>query len=149
MDKELARSVRHSLGRRIRELRTARKLTQAKVAARIALSQKYVSEVERGRRSPSLEALEAIAHRGFGIKLASLVVGVDENIEREVQNFSHVFAGWPSDARREMMRGLELIVRAIETVCRARGAAQSIAAMDAGIGRPGVAANATRAKRRG
>jgi len=106
------RAVRRRLGARIRALRTARDLTQQEVGDRVGLSQKYVSELERGRRSPSWETLLAIAHKGFEIKLASLMFGIDEDLDAEVQDLSDVLAGRPREARHDLLRGIELVLRA-------------------------------------
>ncbi|HEX2691112.1 MAG TPA: helix-turn-helix transcriptional regulator [Kofleriaceae bacterium] len=106
------RAVRRSLGARIRALRTARDLTQQAVGDRVGLSQKYVSELERGRRSPSWETLLAIAHKGFEIKLAALLFGIDEDLDAEVQDLSDVLAGRPREARQDLLRGIDLVLRA-------------------------------------
>ena len=49
------------LGTRIRAHRTALGLTLAQVAERAGLSQQYVSNLERGRRNPTLAALRSVA----------------------------------------------------------------------------------------
>jgi transcriptional regulator with XRE-family HTH domain len=104
--------LRHHLGARIRVLRDTRELTQQVVADRLEISSKYLSELERGQRSPSWETLVAIAHQGFEIKLASLMFGIDEDIGAEVQDLSDVLAGRPKEARRDLLRAMELILRA-------------------------------------
>jgi len=129
-------------------LRSARKLTQEMVAERADLTQKYVSELERGRRSPSWETLMAIAHQGFKIKLAGLMFGVDEDIAAEVQDLSDVLAGWPAEVRRDLLRGVELLLRAVEAYCRARREDLEVAATGGGSGRSATAVDAARAKRR-
>jgi transcriptional regulator with XRE-family HTH domain len=112
MAKSVAHAVRHRLGARIRTLRHARELTQEMVADRIGRSQKYLSELERGERSPSWETLVAIAHQGFEIKLASLMFGIDEDIATEAQDLSDVLAGRSKEARRDLLRAVELMLRA-------------------------------------
>ena len=104
--------VRRQLGSRIRTLRDARDLTQEVIADRIERSAKYVSQLECGQRSPSLETLVAIAHHGFEIKLATLMFGIDEDIGGEVQDLSDVLAGRPEAARRDLLHAMELILRA-------------------------------------
>lgn len=49
------------LGRRIRELRKARKLSQSELAESTGLSNNFIALLEQGKRSPSLETLEKIA----------------------------------------------------------------------------------------
>jgi transcriptional regulator with XRE-family HTH domain len=92
MAKDIDRAALHRLGARIRALRTARELTQEVLADHIDRSQKYLSELERGQRSPSWETLVAIAHHGFEIKLASLMFGVDEDVGDKAQELSDVLA---------------------------------------------------------
>ena len=82
------------------------------VADRIGRSQKYLSELERGERSPSWETLVAIAHRGFEIRLASLMFGVDEDSGAEAQDLGDMLAGRSTESRRDLLRALELMLRA-------------------------------------
>ena len=95
-------------------LRKDRKLTQEVVASRIGISQKYLSELERGEKSPSWDTLVAIAHKGFDIKLASLLFGVDEEIGAEVKALNEVLAGRSKEVRYDVLRAVELILRAAE-----------------------------------
>lgn len=60
-----------SIGRRLRSLRQQRVLTQAQVAERAGLDVNYISQIERGRRDPSLSSLSALA-KAFGLSLADL-----------------------------------------------------------------------------
>jgi transcriptional regulator with XRE-family HTH domain len=112
MLKGVDRAVRRRLGARIKELRNDRKLTQEEVADRIGLSQKYVSALECGQKSPSWETLVILAHKAFEIRLASLMFGIDEDIAVEVRNLGDVLAGRPMEARGDLLRGIELVLRA-------------------------------------
>jgi transcriptional regulator with XRE-family HTH domain len=104
--------LRRQLGARIRTLRDARKLTQEAIADRIDTSAKYVSQLECGQRSPSWETVVAIAHYGFDIKVASLMFGIDEDIEVEVQELSDVLAGRPKAVRRDLLHAITVVLRA-------------------------------------
>jgi transcriptional regulator with XRE-family HTH domain len=114
MAKGAARAVQQRLGARIRALREDRNLTQEQAGDRIGISQKYLSELERGQKSPSWEVLVAIAHKGFEIKLASLLFGVDEDVGTEAKHLNDVLAGRPKEARYDVLRAVELILRAAE-----------------------------------
>jgi transcriptional regulator with XRE-family HTH domain len=57
-----------TLGRRIRQLRRRRGLSQAALAAAAGLSRIYVAKLEAGERAPSLRALARIA-RALGVRL--------------------------------------------------------------------------------
>jgi transcriptional regulator with XRE-family HTH domain len=107
-----AAQLRRRLGARIRALRDARGLTQEMIADRIAVTPKYVSQLECGQRSPSWETLVAFAHQGFEIKLAALMFGIDEDLAGAVQDLSDVVAGLPEQARRDLLRAMELMLRA-------------------------------------
>src|ERR1044071_4525924 len=79
MAKGAARVVQHRLGARMQALRADRELTQEAVADRIGISQKYLSELERGQKSPSWDTLVAIPHKGCGMERGSLMFAIDED----------------------------------------------------------------------
>ncbi|HET7505121.1 MAG TPA: helix-turn-helix transcriptional regulator [Kofleriaceae bacterium] len=114
MAKPQARPLHHRLGERIQKLRTDRKLTQEALAARIGVSQKYLSELERGAKAPSWQTLVAIAHKGFEMKLAALLFGIDEDVGAEVRSLNDVLAGRSKEVRYDVLRAVELLLRAAE-----------------------------------
>jgi len=57
-----------AFGRRIRTLRDERQWTQAQLAEHSGLDVSYVSQIERGRRDPSLTSLRALAG-AFSLRL--------------------------------------------------------------------------------
>jgi len=59
------------VGERLREIRTARRCTLREVAERAGLSESFLSQVERGRASASIESLRKIAD-GLGVTMADL-----------------------------------------------------------------------------
>lgn len=95
-------------------LRADRDVTQEVMAARIGISQKYLSELERGAKSPSWQTLVAIAHKGFEMKLAALLFGIDEEISVELKHLNDVLAGRSKEVRYDVLRAVELILRAAE-----------------------------------
>ena len=50
------------LGKRIRSLRVAKKLTQQELGNRAEVNYKFLGEIERGRQNPSFETLVKIAN---------------------------------------------------------------------------------------
>ncbi len=54
-------SIREAVGRNFASLRKAAGLTQEEVAERSGLSQQYISDLERGKRNPTVESLVALA----------------------------------------------------------------------------------------
>ena len=63
------------LGRRVRELRKARELSQEDFAAECGLDRTYISGIERGRRNVSLRNLDLIA-RTLRLSLSELFRGL-------------------------------------------------------------------------
>jgi len=64
-------SINEQLGKRIRELRRERDLTQAELAERCNLSNNFIALLERGKNAPSVETLETLA-RIFNIPISEL-----------------------------------------------------------------------------
>jgi transcriptional regulator with XRE-family HTH domain len=62
-------------GRRVRELRKAKDLSQEDFAAECGLDRTYISGIERGRRNVSLINIRAIA-KGLGTSLSDLFRGL-------------------------------------------------------------------------
>ncbi|BCS55620.1 helix-turn-helix domain-containing protein [Geobacter sp. SVR] len=56
------KTTRELLGARIKELRKRRGLTQEQLAEKVDLATRYISLIEVGRSSPSLETIENIAN---------------------------------------------------------------------------------------
>ena len=63
------------LGRRVRDLRNAQRLSQEEFAAECGLDRTYISGIERGRRNVSLRNLEVIA-KALGLSLSELFRGL-------------------------------------------------------------------------
>lgn len=69
MKKRMA--VGEQLGKRVRELRKSRRLTQAQLADKAKLHAKFMSDVEVGTRDVRLSTLSKLA-RGLGVTLHEL-----------------------------------------------------------------------------
>jgi transcriptional regulator with XRE-family HTH domain len=63
------------LGKRIRTLRKAKGWNQDDLAQHMGLGRTYISNVERGRKNPSLRTLEILAV-GFKMSLIQFLDGV-------------------------------------------------------------------------
>ncbi|HEY0191941.1 MAG TPA: helix-turn-helix transcriptional regulator [Kofleriaceae bacterium] len=109
---EAAVQLQLQLGQRIQGLRAKHELTQEALAAKMGISQKYVSELERGTKSPSWQTLVALAHQGFDTNLASLMFGVDDEVASEAGSLDALLAGRSREARADLLRAFELILRA-------------------------------------
>jgi transcriptional regulator with XRE-family HTH domain len=114
MARSSARQLQTRLGQRIAALRGQRGLTQEVLAQTCGISQKYLSELERGEKAPSWETLVAIAHRGFETTLATLLYTVDESASPKQRTLEDVLAGRPEKVRYDVLDAVELLLRAGE-----------------------------------
>ena len=62
-------------GRRVRQLRTDRGLSQEQLAHQADLDRTYISGIERGRRNVALRAIEKVA-AGLEISVAELMASL-------------------------------------------------------------------------
>ena len=70
---------RELVGERLRDRRHERGETLDDVARRAGLSRQYLSEIERGRKDPSSEMIEAVSG-ALGLSLADLTLGVAQRL---------------------------------------------------------------------
>ena len=68
--------AQEQLGMRIRFLRQQLRWSQEDLALNANINKNYISDLENGRRNPSVDILERIAV-AFGITLAELFKGVE------------------------------------------------------------------------
>ncbi len=69
--------VQQRLGQAIKEVRSAKSLTQEQLADRSGLHPTYISDIERGARNPSFLALVRLAD-GLGSTLAEIGAAYDK-----------------------------------------------------------------------
>ena len=62
-------------GQRVRELRTARGLSQEAFAAKCGLDRTYLGGIERGERNLALRNIQAIA-KALGVSISKLTAGL-------------------------------------------------------------------------
>jgi transcriptional regulator with XRE-family HTH domain len=68
-----------NVAQQLHTARTARKLSQARVAKAAGVSVSYISMLERGQRSPPLETLEAL---GKALRVSPLSLVADPSSRR-------------------------------------------------------------------
>lgn len=71
-----------AVARTIRELRTEKKVSQEKLADAIDSHQVYISEIEKGKKLPSLMVLRNIA-LFFGRSLTDLIGMIEKKMDEE------------------------------------------------------------------
>lgn len=124
------------LGRRIRSTRLKLGLSQEDVA-RPSYSAAYISHVEKGKRSPSQEALTHIAGK-LGMTLDQLVSGrdPDEDLRLEVA-VQRAVADSHSGQARQALEALEGVLRRAKEIGHARAVENAQAAVGVALFRLG------------
>lgn len=64
--------VREQLGRKLRDAREKKKLTQSEIAKLASIQTNYYARIERGEENPSFEVLHSIA-KALKVKLSEIV----------------------------------------------------------------------------
>src|SRR5579871_2043036 len=70
----MGESITSRLGRRVRELRRARGLSQVELAHAARMSRVFVGDVENGQKSASVDTLDKLAN-ALGVEVAELFKG--------------------------------------------------------------------------
>jgi transcriptional regulator with XRE-family HTH domain len=65
-------SSKQKLGTKVRQLRTGMGLTQEKLGEMTDLDRTYISGIERGKRNPSIAAIEQLA-KALKVKTSDLI----------------------------------------------------------------------------
>lgn len=97
------------LGERIRLLRKKRGHTQEQLAQEAGISDKYLSEVERGVSKVSVEVLDKVAS-GLNVELRDLLSMDLEDDRNQVEEYLHKLIKGASDEQLVM---LQRVVRAV------------------------------------
>jgi len=71
-------AIQQRLGRAVKVVRISRGLTQEQVSAASGLHPTYISDIERGARNPSWEAITRLAG-GIGVPVSELARRFDED----------------------------------------------------------------------
>ena len=93
-----------AVGRRIKEAREKRHLTQEELAARIDISPTHVSVIERGTKIPRLDTFVAIAHALEVSGDALLLDVVDHAAESQASDLSAALEGLPWEEKRRILK---------------------------------------------
>lgn len=64
--------ISKQFGKKVREVRIKKELSQGDVARRLNLHRSYISGIERGVRNPSLKVIQKVA-KALGVKVGDLV----------------------------------------------------------------------------
>ena len=95
-----------TIGRKIRTLRINRQMTQEDLAFMLETSPSYVSNIENGKKKPSLKKLGEISDI-FGVSINDLL-SVSISFEDE---FSEMVSLCPPDKRKQLLESLSSIIQ--------------------------------------
>ena len=73
--------LREALARKLREIRLQQGITQERLAFLAQLHPTYISMLENGRKSPTVDALERIA-RALGVRISSIFASAEQSCGR-------------------------------------------------------------------
>ena len=93
-----------AVGRRIKEAREKRHLTQEELAARIDISPTHVSVIERGTKIPRLDTFVAIANALEVSGDALLLDVVDHAAESQASDLSAALECLPWEEKRRILK---------------------------------------------
>ena len=93
-----------AVGRRIKEAREKRHLTQEELAARIDISPTHVSVIERGTKIPRLDTFVAIANALEVSGDALLLDVVAHAAESQASDLSAAVVGLPWEEKRRILK---------------------------------------------
>lgn len=68
--------INEAFGLRLRQLRKAKGWSLLELSVRADVNHNYLSDIENGRRNPTLNVLHRLSS-GFGISLSSLLLGIE------------------------------------------------------------------------
>jgi transcriptional regulator with XRE-family HTH domain len=110
-------AVHVELGERLRAIRQLRRKTLKEVAAAAAVSESYVSQLERGRTNATIATLQRLAS-ALGIEVSDLFA-TDAPGPRVLRRDARDFVAWGDSGRKALLtpkpfRSLEVVVARFE-----------------------------------
>ena len=101
------------VGKRIQEMRQRRGMTQSELAQELAMTPKYISNIECGGKSPTLETFLAIAN-ALQIDANSLLAdALDTSDEIKCSTLWEKLLTFPPEKRQKLLRIMELIAEEV------------------------------------
>lgn len=99
----------NKVGKRIQEMRQRRDMTQSELAQKLDMTSKYISNIECGGKSPTLETFVAIAN-ALQIDANTLLVDMlDTSDEIKCSVLWEKLLTFPPEKRQKLLRIMELI----------------------------------------
>ncbi len=105
--------LQENFGKRLKQLRKAKKLTQEKIAKKAKMDWKYYGMIERGELNSTLETIEKLA-KAFGVEAYQLFVfsSDGENTETKIleKEFNHIFSSADEKVKRKILKMAQLVL---------------------------------------
>lgn len=98
------------LGRKIRHLRKQRKITQEMLGDRAGICPKYIGQIERAEKNPSLTVVCRIAH-ALELKLTALIERDPEKVNLgDMERITQLLKRQKPSKIRNILKALELLL---------------------------------------
>jgi transcriptional regulator with XRE-family HTH domain len=105
------KTTKQLLGARIKELRKFRGFSQEQLSEKVDIDPKYVSFLECGRSSPSLETMESIA-RALGVEIKDLFEFAHLQAGGvKAEEIEKLLEGADEEKKRTIMKIIRAVVR--------------------------------------
>lgn len=107
------KGLQKDFGRRLKQLRKAKKLTQEQLASKAKMDWKYYGMIERGELNSTLETIEKLA-AAFDVEVHQLFIFTFEELipETEIidEEFDYILSIADIKARRKILKIAQLIL---------------------------------------
>ena len=105
----------HLVGRRIKHYRMSKNITQEELAFEINTSPAYISNIERGKKKPSLQKLIEIADV-LGVTINDLIYNSTNNsIILNNKELSELFSLCTPDKQQQLINSISSIIQSFIT----------------------------------
>ena len=91
-----------ALGKQIKAVRKAMKMTQDQLALKSNVSVKYIANIENGKQNPSFDILSSILHV-LPLSLDSVINPNLSEAERECRELESIYFGCPPEMRKTLL----------------------------------------------
>lgn len=91
-----------ALGKQIKAVRKAMKMTQEQLALKSNVSVKYIANIENGKQNPSFDILSAILHV-LPLSLDSVINPNLSEAERECRELESIYFTCPPEMRKTLL----------------------------------------------
>ena len=91
-----------ALGKHIKAVRKAMKMTQEQLALKSNVSVKYIANIENGKQNPSFDILSAILHV-LPLSLDSVINPNLSEAERECRELESIYFACPPEMRKTLL----------------------------------------------